>query len=52
MKYSLCLAALAFCATEVVAFPSKMFDLSISEEEKRALAGISAAIEATVKEKR
>lgn len=51
MKYYILLAAL-LPATQVVAFPSRMFDLSISEEEKRALAGISAAIEAGVKDNR
>jgi hypothetical protein len=52
MKYSLLLTALAFCATEVIAFPSRMFDLSMSEEEKRAIAGVAAAIEAGAKKKR
>ena len=46
MKYSLYLAALASCA---VAFPSRMFDVAISEEEKRAIAGVAAAIEAGAK---
>lgn len=50
MKASLCLAALAFWAADFVAFPSHMFDLSMSEEEKRDIAGIAAAIEAGVKE--
>jgi len=52
MKYSIGLAALAFCATEVVAFPSRMFDLGMNEEEKRALAGIAATIEARALEGR
>jgi hypothetical protein len=52
MKYSLYFVALAFCATEVVTFPSRMFDMSMSEEEKRALAGISDSIEASAKENR
>lgn len=52
MKYLSCLAALAFFATEIVAFPSHMFDLNINEEEKRELAGIAAAIEAGAKSKR
>jgi hypothetical protein len=33
MKYSLCIAALVMCATKVVAFPSRMFDIGLSEEE-------------------
>jgi hypothetical protein len=49
MKYSLCLAAVAICATNVVAFPSRMFDLSMSEAEKRAIAEISSSIEASAK---
>ncbi|KAG0648672.1 Dothistromin biosynthesis peroxidase dotB [Hyphodiscus hymeniophilus] len=52
MKYSVCLVALALCATEVVAFPSRMFDLSISQEEKRRIAGIAATIESEAKERR
>lgn len=50
MKYSLCLATLAFCATEVVAFPSLVFDMSMSEEEKRTIAGIATTIESEAKE--
>lgn len=52
MKYTIYLTTLALCASGVIAFPSRMFDLSISEEEKRALAGISASIEASAKENR
>ncbi|PBP27410.1 Cloroperoxidase [Diplocarpon rosae] len=52
MKCSLYLACLAVAATQVLAFPSRMFDLNVNEEEKRALAGISAAIEAGAKEAR
>jgi Peroxidase, family 2 len=52
MKYSLCLAAIVFWAAEVDAFPSHMFDLSMSEEEKRTIAGIAASIEASAKSKR
>jgi hypothetical protein len=52
MKYSLCLAALAFCATEVVAFPSRMFDMSMTEEEKRTISEIAATIESEAKERR
>ncbi len=51
MRYSFLLAAL-LPATKVVAFPSRMFDLSVSDEEKRALAGLSAAIETGAKEDR
>jgi hypothetical protein len=43
MEYSFWLAVLASIA---VAFPSRMFDLSMSEEEKRTIAGVAAAIEA------
>jgi hypothetical protein len=52
MKYSFCLAALALSANEVIAFPSRMFDLSFSEEEKRNIAGIAATIELEGKERR
>jgi hypothetical protein len=52
MKYASCLAALAFFTAEIFAFPSHMFDLNISEEEKRTIAGIAAAIEAGAKSKR
>ena len=52
MKSSLCLAALAVSVTEVVAFPSRMFDMSMSEEEKRAIAEIAATIETGAKERR
>ncbi len=44
MKYSSWVAALAFCATEIAAFPSRMFDFNISEEEKRRIAGIASEI--------
>ena len=45
MKYSLCLTALA--ATTVLSFPSRMFDASaFTDEEKRNVADIKAAIEA------
>jgi hypothetical protein len=49
MKYSLCIAALAMCATEVVAFPSRMFDIGLSEEGKGELSGMAATIEAEAK---
>ena len=52
MKYSICLVALAFCATEVVGFPSRMFSVPFSEEEKRTIAGIAATIESEAKERR
>ena len=52
MRPSLCLAALAFCVTEVIAFPSRMFDMSMSEEEKRTIAEIAATIETGAKERR
>ena len=52
MQYSLCVAALAFCATEVIAFPSRMFDLSMSEDEKRTIAEIANTIESEAKERR
>lgn len=52
MKYSICVTALALCATNVFAFPSRMFDLAMNEEEKRALASISASIEASANENR
>jgi len=45
MKYSLCLAASAFCDTEVVAFLSRMFALDMNENERRALEGIATEIE-------
>jgi hypothetical protein len=35
MKYLLCLAALAFCSTKAVAFPSRMFDMDINEMKRR-----------------
>jgi hypothetical protein len=45
MKYSLCFTALA--ATTVLSFPSRMFDASaFTDEEKRNVADIKAAIEA------
>ena len=48
MKYSLYLTSFAFLsATNVVAFPVRMFDLSMSDEEKRALAAISTMIESS-----
>lgn len=46
MKLSSCLLALASSA---LAFPSRMFELSMSEEEKRAITGLAAAIEASAK---
>jgi hypothetical protein len=46
MKYSLRFAALAFVAIEISALPSKMFDLSMNEKERRAIAGVVASIEA------
>ena len=52
MKYSICLAALSICATEIVAFPSHMFDLSMNDEEKRSIANIAATIEAQAKTRR
>jgi len=52
MKCSLTLAALTLCATEVIAFPSSMFHVDISEEEKRAITRIAATIEAGAKSKR
>jgi hypothetical protein len=52
MKNFLCLAALALSATEVAAFPSRMFDVSMNEEEKRAIAGIAAKIESEAKQRR
>lgn len=45
MKYSLSVVALALTASQVVAFPSRMFDLNISEDEKRALIGLARTIE-------
>jgi len=47
MKYSFALAALASCA---VAYPSRMFDMSMNEGEKRALASLSEAIESRAAE--
>lgn len=52
MKYSTCLMALTLYATEIVAFPSHMFDLSMSEEEKRMITNIAASIEADAKTRR
>lgn len=52
MKYSLQLVALAIAATEISALPSKMFDLSMNEQETRAIAGVVASIEASAKGKR
>ncbi|PBP15399.1 Cloroperoxidase [Diplocarpon rosae] len=52
MKCSLYLTCLAVAASQVLAFPSRMFDLNVNEEEKRALAAISATIEAGAKEAR
>ena len=52
MKFSLYLPAIVFYATEVIAFPSHMFDLSMSEEDKRSIANIAASIEAGAKSKR
>jgi hypothetical protein len=48
MKYLLCLTALAVFATEVVAYPSRMFNLDMSEQEKRALSDLAAQIESGV----
>jgi len=45
MKYSFSVVALALSASQVVAFPSRMFDLNISEDEKRALVGLARTIE-------
>jgi hypothetical protein len=44
--------ALAICATEVVAFPSRMFETSFTEKERRSIAGIAATIKAEAKERR
>jgi hypothetical protein len=52
MRSSFYLAAVALYAVEIIAFPSRMFDLSMSEEEKRALSSISARIEATAEQDR
>jgi hypothetical protein len=52
MKYSLCIAALAMCATEVAAFPSRMFDIGLNEVEKRELSGMAATIEAGAKKEK
>lgn len=52
MRYIICVAALALYTTNSVAFPSRMFDMSMNEEERRALAEISASIEASAKESR
>lgn len=52
MKYSFSLVALAICATDVIAFPSRMFDLSMNEAEKRAIAELSSSIEASANEGR
>ncbi|RDW74941.1 cloroperoxidase [Coleophoma cylindrospora] len=52
MRTSIALSLLAFSATNTLAFPSRMFDLSFSAEEKRALDAISAKIESDIKEKR
>ncbi|KAN0106888.1 Cloroperoxidase [Hyaloscypha variabilis] len=52
MKYSSCLIALALYSTEIAAFPSHMFDLSMSEEEKRSIANIATTIEAEAKSRR
>ena len=52
MKSSTYLLALALYATEIIAFPSHMFDLTMSEEEKRAIAGIAATVEANAKARR
>jgi Peroxidase, family 2 len=52
MKFSTYLATLAFCATQIVAFPSQMFDVSMSEEEKREITRIAASIEASAKTRR
>lgn len=52
MRYSLSLAALALYTTNVVAFPSRMFDMSMSESEKRTIADISASIESRAEESR
>ncbi|KAH9223305.1 Chloroperoxidase [Leptodontidium sp. 2 PMI_412] len=49
MKYSLCLATLGLQASQVIAFPARMFDLNINEGEKRELARISLAVEASTK---
>ncbi|KAI9651258.1 hypothetical protein NHQ30_001296 [Ciborinia camelliae] len=50
MKFNLALTALALCTTGTLAFPSRMFDTSqsMSEEEKRSLASITAQIEAGI----
>jgi hypothetical protein len=52
MKYSLCIAALAMCATEVAAFPSRMFDIGLSEVEKREFSGMAATIKAGAKKEK
>lgn len=52
MKYSLYLSALALCATEVVAFPSRMFSTPFTEAEKRNIEAITATIEAEALERR
>jgi hypothetical protein len=52
MRYSSYLAAFAICTTGIVAFPSHMFDLSMSEEEKRTITKIAAMIEADAKTRR
>ena len=52
MKSSLCLAALALTLTDVIAFPSHMFDVSFDEDEKRNIARIAATIESEAKERR
>jgi len=54
MKYSTYITGITylaiFASTNVVAFPSRMFDLSMNEKEKRVLAAISEKIESSSKQ--
>ncbi|ESZ94237.1 hypothetical protein SBOR_5371 [Sclerotinia borealis F-4128] len=53
MKYNLSIMGLALSVTSTIAFPSRMFDTaqSMSEEEKRSLASITARIEAGIEKR-
>ncbi|APA15984.1 hypothetical protein sscle_16g107540 [Sclerotinia sclerotiorum 1980 UF-70] len=53
MKYNFAITGLAVCFTGAFAFPSRMFDTahSMSEEEKRSLASITAQIEAGIEKR-
>jgi hypothetical protein len=51
MKYFMCLAALALCLKEIVAFPSRILDINMGEEEMWSINGLAATPEAQAKDK-